>query len=184
MKYGSLEYRYAAPLAQALVDDPAFRSWVLSKSVFAEHSDAKLLNAEMAVHRKNDKAEWWRFHFTEKCRCDGCRGKETDLLAIFEAKTGVRFAIHFEVKQPTDTFKKDGVQSRGYPLRAQCWVSDPPKNVLPHQLASTGLFFSERKRGEYAQHLPNFPALITFEEIEKEFPHVAGWLVEQNGGTQ
>ncbi|EGP07355.1 hypothetical protein CSIRO_3087 [Bradyrhizobiaceae bacterium SG-6C] len=182
MKYGSLEYRYAAPIAQALVDDAAFRKWVLSKSVFAEHADARLLNTEMSAHRKNAAAEWWRFHFTERCRCDGCSGKETDLLAIFESGD-LRFAIHFEVKQPTDIFKKDGIQSRGYPLRAQCWVSDPPPKVLPHHLASTGLFFSERKRGEYAEHLPNFPTLIAFEEIEKEFPHVAGWLEQQNGSA-
>lgn len=184
MKYGSLEYQYAAPLAQALVDDAEFRAWVLSRSIFTDFADARLLNVEMSAHRKNSAAEWWRFHFTEKCRCGGCRGKETDLLAMFESKTGVRFAIHFEVKQPTDIFKKDGIQSRGYPLRAQCWVATPPAKVMPHDRASTGLFFSERKRGEFIEHLPNFPTQITFEKIEKEFPHVAGWLVQQNGGTQ
>lgn len=169
MKYGSLEYQYAAPLAQALVDDTLFRRWLLSKSVFAEYADAHLLNSEMAAYRKNNAAEWWRFHFTEKCRCEGCRGKETDLLAIFEAKTGFRFGIHFEIKRPKDIFKKDGIQSRGYPLRAQCWIGNPPAKVLPHQMASTGLFFSEKKRSEYAEHLPNFAALITFEEIETHF---------------
>lgn len=132
MKYGSLEYQYSAPLAEALIDDASFRRWLLAKSVFAEHTDAHLLNSEMAAHRRNDVAEWWRFHFTEKCRCEGCRGKETDFLAIFETKTGLRFGLHFEVKQPKDVFKKDGIQSRGYPLRAQCWVGNPPVSVLPH----------------------------------------------------
>jgi hypothetical protein len=172
MKYGSTEYLYAAPIARALIDDEAFRKWVLWKSDFAEFSDASVLHEEMAVHRGNATAEWWRFHYTEKCRCAGCSGKETDLLVVFESKSGVRFAIHFEVKQPKDKFKADGIQSRGYPLRAECWVANPPRNVLPHHRASTGLFFSENKRDEYASHLSNFRTLITFEEIERGFPQI------------
>lgn len=178
MRYGSLEYKYASPIAQALADNAAFREWVLLQSEFFEFSDARILHEEMAVHRSNPTAEWWRFHFTEKCRCLGCSGKETDLLAIFESKSRVRFALHFEVKQPTDTFKSDGVQSRGYPLRAQCWAGNSPPRVLPHQKASTGLFFSEAKRAEYADHLQQFKALITFEEIEMRFPHVSKWRAE------
>lgn len=176
MRYGSLEYKYAAPIAQGLTEDPHFRSWVLSKSEFHEFSDARILHEEMALHRRNSTAEWWRFHFTEKCRCLGCSGKETDILAIFESKSGIRFALHFEVKQPTDVFKGDGVQSRGYPLRAQCWVGSPPAKVLPHKAASTGLFFSEAKRSEYSEHLDHFKAQITFEEIEQNVPLVSKWL--------
>ena len=145
MKYGSIEYRYAAPIAQALVDDAKFRGWVLSRSPFARYSDAPILNKEMIGHRANATAEWWRFHFTEKCRCDGCSGKETDIFTVFESKDRVRFAIHFEVKQPTDKFKADGIQSRGYPLRADCWAQRAPAKVLPHKLASTGIFFSGAK---------------------------------------
>jgi hypothetical protein len=180
LKYGSVEYGYAAPLAQALITDAAFRRWVLLRSEFAEFSDARLLHEEMASWRGNAKAKWWRFHFTEKCRCAGCSGKETDLLAMFES-SGVRFALHFEIKQPNDKFKSDGIQSRGYPLRAQCWAATPPAKVLPHHRASTGLFFSEQKRGEYEQHLSSFKTLITFEEIERDFPQVAVW---QNGRAQ
>jgi hypothetical protein len=175
MKYGSVEYQYAAPIAQALIADKGFRRWVLSQSEFPEFADARVLHEEMAAHRSNRTAEWWRFHFTEKCRCAGCSGKETDVFVIFETASQARFALHFEVKQPKDKFKIDAVQSRGYPLRAQCWVKTPPANVLPHQKASTGLFFSERKRTEYAAHLPSFRTLITFEEIEREFPNVAAW---------
>lgn len=92
-----------------------FQKWGLSRSVFAELSDAKPLDREMQIHRKNDMSKWWRFHFTKKCHCDGRSGNETDLLAMFESKTRLRFAMHFAVKQPTDKFKADGVQSRGYP---------------------------------------------------------------------
>ncbi|MCK1341964.1 hypothetical protein IVB38_39865 [Bradyrhizobium sp. 38] len=175
MKYGSVEYQYAAPIARGLVEDADFRRWVLSKFNFSSSSDARILHREMQVHRRNPTAEWWRFYFTEACRCLGCSGKETDILAIFEDERSRRFAIHFEIKQPKDKFKADGVQARGYPLRAECWVGKPPPRVLPHQEASTGIFFSEAKRAEYEPHLDNFRTKITFEEIEQEFPQLAAW---------
>jgi hypothetical protein len=136
-------------------------------------ANARLLDEEMKAWRGNASAEWWRFHFTEKCRCDGCSGKETDILAIFEHTSKLRFALHFEVKHPNDKFKYDGIQSRGYPLRAQCWTTNPPARVLPHQKASTVLLFSETRRAEYASHLPPFRTLITLEDIERKFPEVA-----------
>jgi hypothetical protein len=176
MKYGSVEYQYAAPIAHSLVEDAKFRRWVLSKSKFSNSADARILYKEMRAHRQNPTAEWWRFYFTEGCRCLGCSGKETDILAMFEDAVGSRrFAIHFEIKQPKDKFKADGIQARGYPLRAECWAGKPPPKVLPHHEASTGIFFSEAKRAEYAAHLDNFQTQITFEEIEREFPHLAAW---------
>jgi len=136
----------------------------------------------MKAHRNSPNAEWWRFYFTESCRCAGCSGKETDLFTVFEARNGQRFAIHFEIKQPADRFKQDGIQSKGYALRAECWAKNPPPKVLPHTDASTGLFFSESKRKEYAAHLDCFDAKITFEEIAKEFPEVAEWNDQDKGG--
>jgi hypothetical protein len=185
MKYGSAEYAYADPIARGLVEDAAFRRWVLSKSTFSKSSGARILDKEMRSHRRNSTAEWWRFYFTESCRCLGCSGKETDILAIFEDTSGLRFAMHFEIKQPKDKFKSDGIQARGYPLRAECWVGKPPPRVLPHQAASTGIFFSEAKRTGYGPHLDSFQTKVTFEEIEKEFPHLAAWRhANQNGRTR
>jgi hypothetical protein len=135
-------------------------------------ADARLLHEEMRAWRGNATAEWWRFHFTEKCRCDGCSGKETDILAIFESKSRRRFALHFEVKHPRDKFKADGIQSRGYPLRAQCWAMKPPAKVLPHDTASTVLLFSKTKESEYGLHLAHFQTHMTFEDIEVAFPHL------------
>jgi len=80
MKYGSVEYQYAEPIAQGLIEDSAFRHWILSKSKFSNSSDARILHKEMKLHRRNPTAEWWRFYFTEGCRCLGCSGKETDKL--------------------------------------------------------------------------------------------------------
>ena len=50
MRYGSVEYKYASPIALALIDNATFREWVLSRSEFHEHSDARLLHKEMAIH--------------------------------------------------------------------------------------------------------------------------------------
>jgi hypothetical protein len=152
MKYGSREYQYAAPLALALVEHSPFRQWVTSKSAFSEFPSARIPHKEMTRHRGNSTAEWWRFHFTEKCRCLGCSGKETDILAIFESESRIRFALHFEVKQPTDRFKN---------LRAMGF--------------NQGAIHYEHSAGP-TKHLSNFNSLMTFEEIETEFPDVAKWL--------
>jgi hypothetical protein len=55
-------------------------------------------------------------------------------------------------------------------------ATKPPVKVLPHQAASTGLFFSEGKREEYAPHLEHFKSLMTFEEIEAQFPSILPFL--------
>lgn len=176
MSYGRKELLYAEPFAEALVNDLAFRSWVLRKTKFAEHADeARLLNREMKAQRSGTAKYWWRSHFTETCRCFGCRGQETDLLAIFETNKGLRFALHMEVKHPGDRFKETGVQAAAYPARAQCWSTpgQAPPNVLSHSEAATVLLCSSTKLEEYAPHLKYFETKITFEELRKEFPHAS-----------
>src|SRR5271163_3840627 len=96
--YGSTEFAYAKPFADALVDDPAFRSWVLRRTKFAHLAEgSRLLSEEMKARRSSSSTNWWRSHYTDE---DG----ETDILAVFEAAAGFRFALHFEVKQPKDRF--------------------------------------------------------------------------------
>jgi hypothetical protein len=176
MKYGSLEYRYAEPIARALADDSNFSNWVLSKSKFAEVANARLLKREMMLQRQNPTAEWGRFHFFMGCNnlcCSG--GRETDIFAVFEAENNRRFAMHFEVKQPKDRFDPARKQEQRYALRAQCWVGKAPPKVLKHQDASLGIFFSEANRKKFEPVLSFFPTQIAFEEIERKFPHVAEW---------
>ena len=170
MLYGYNERRYAEPFAEALVNRPIFRSWVLRQTIFASYADdARLLHREMHAQRSAGAETWWRSHFTEDCRCFGCSGQETDLLAIFEAATRFRFALHVEVKHPNDKFKKPN-QAPAYPVRARCWVAKTPYKVLPHAAATTVLLCSTRKLSEFARHLRYFETLTTFEDIEKEFP--------------
>ncbi|HWF95122.1 MAG TPA: hypothetical protein VG291_09225 [Xanthobacteraceae bacterium] len=125
MSYGKMELLYAAPFAEALANYTAFRSWVLKQTKFARFADeAQLLHREMMAKRIFGTQYWWRSHFTESCRCFGCSGQETDLLAIFETSTSVRIALHVEVKHPGDRFKDAGNQAAAYPVRAQCWVAN------------------------------------------------------------
>lgn len=132
---------------------------------------ALLLHDEMKARRSKSATTWWRSHYHKKCRCQGCSEQETDILAIFEAASGIRFALHFEVKQPKDRFPTDKDQAANYALRAKCWVALPPRRVVPHADAATVLLCSAAKLADYAAHLPKFGSIITFEEIARVFPN-------------
>ena len=176
MRYGSHEFKYAQPFAEELAADPAFRSWVLQRTKFAKFADgSRVLSEEMQKRRSGGSANWWRSHYTEKCKCEGCTGQETDILAIFECANGERFALHFEVKQPSDNFPTDRDQAANYRYRAECWVKRAPRAVLPHADAQTALVCSAQKLRTYALHIPKFDARFTFEEIAHSFPR-ATWL--------
>lgn len=148
----------------------ADRIWVLKRTAFADWADeARLLHKQMQERRSARAGYWWRSYYTESCRCLGCSGRETDLLAIFEA-SGHRFALHVEVKHPRDKFKPK--QAEAYPVRAQCWAAKAPPKVLPHQSASAAVIFSEASRNRFKPHLRHFNAEFTFEELSKAFPRL------------
>lgn len=170
MNYGAIELQFAEPFAEALVAIPAFRTWVLRQTKFeAFAEEARLLHKEMKAHRSATAKNWWRSHFTDECRCPGCKGQETDLLAIFEIPQGFRFALHVEVKQPKDRFKENGIQAASYPLRAHCWSTKGTlARGLPHSAATTALLFSETQRTRYGPHLRHFETLLTFEETDEQ----------------
>jgi hypothetical protein len=173
VEYGHREKRYARPIADALADNAAFRAWMLGRTRFAESaSTARLLDMEMLAKQSKGAKSWWASHFSEACRCIGCRGQETDLLAIFEAPQAFRFAVHFEVKHPGDRFKEGGTQAAAYPVRAACWVDTPPKRILRHSAATTALLYAAAKTAEYSDHLSIFESKVTFEEIRESFPGV------------
>ena len=108
-------------------------------------------------------------------------GKETDLLAIFEDGSGYRFALHVEVKQPTDAFRKGEYQAAAYSERAACWVTPgrTPAGVIPHLGATTALLCANAMLNTSPSHVAQFGAVFTFEMIAElfdvHFPH----LVEQ-----
>lgn len=170
MGYGMKELAYAQPFADRLQRDSAFRSWVLQKTVFKNDADnARLMAGEMLALRGAGTQFYWRSHYSERCRCAGCSGQETDLLSVFEASSGARFAIHTEVKHPGDKFSSPR-QAASYRLRAACWCAKPPKSVVPHTKAATMLLCSQEKLGEYGSNVMHFDTVLTFEQIELAFP--------------
>jgi hypothetical protein len=174
MEYGRLEKLFARPIADALVSNSQFRAWLLSRTKFAEFATtACLLDQEMLAKRSKGAKSWWASHFTEMCRCAGCRGQETDLLAIFETEEAFRFALHIEVKHPGDKFQMGGTQAASYPIRAACWAGKAPSRVLRHSAATAVLLYSSDKAKEYESHLPHFESRITFQEILRAFPSFA-----------
>jgi hypothetical protein len=137
-RYGSEEYRYARPLADGLVADPAFRTWFIGRTVFREYADtSRLLHDEQMQRRAASAENWWRSCWTMSCACGDCRQRETDLLAIFQTQDDYRFALHVEVKSPGDRFGVD--QAADYVRRAACWTGREraPRTVLPHDAATT-----------------------------------------------
>jgi hypothetical protein len=148
MRFGGVEWTYAEPFAQAVVGQAAFRAWVLGRTRFAPCvREAVLLHEAMKSKRTKVAESWWRSHYTEKCRCRGCSGQETDLLAVFQVGKPC-FALHIKVKQPDDDVDPKKDQAANYALRAECWVRQAPERVLPHAAADTMLLFSERRRAD------------------------------------
>ena len=174
--YGAMELRYAEPFARGLVNNPDFRSWVILQSKFAAAaSSAVLLHAEMAAQRSKASGTWWRSHWRSGCVCPGCAGgQETDLLAVFGEPGGSRFALHVEVKQPTDTFSSKRDQAANYRTRAECWVVNTPRSVLPHADADTMFLCSDNRLAAFAPHLAKFGSVVTFEQIADRFPAIYG----------
>lgn len=171
MRYGNLEYFFAEAFANALVEDQDFSAWVLRRTKFRELAQqARLLHEEMFSTRSKAATTWWRSHFTEKCRCPGCSGQETDLLAVFETNAKKRFALHVEVKQPRDRFPAHKRQGVGYGIRAACWAASAPVNVVQHSESSTLLLCCETKVQAYGENASDFDAVITFQQIAREFP--------------
>jgi hypothetical protein len=75
MIYGKNELEYAAPFANALANDRAFRIWVLQTEFACFANDARPLQEEMKKRRSASAKTWWQSHFTEACRCAAAAAK-------------------------------------------------------------------------------------------------------------
>jgi hypothetical protein len=170
--YGHLEHRYAEPFAETLAADPHFRAWVLQQTKFADRGESRVLLDQMRALRTSRQAPWWKNYFTPSCNCFGCvGGRETDVFAVLDDTQGARFALHIEIKQPTDRFNPKAMQADRYRARAACWVYSAPRTVLAHADACTIILCSETKRANFATEIERFDNCITFEEIARTFPH-------------
>ncbi len=168
VRYGSNEYRYARPLAEALRANRQFRSWFLGKTKYATFSDAAVLLDEKQKLARSPSAEnWWRSYYAGSAYRfkKECGERETDLLAVFEVEHGFRFALHIEVKAPGDRFGTG--QARDYNRRAICWAGNGrnPKTVLPHNEGTTVLCCEAKFREDHVSEAKMFASIVTIEEI-------------------
>jgi hypothetical protein len=147
--YSTLEFRYARPLARAIVTQPEFRAWLLRRTKVASIARDLCPMPKLQATKRNtkDQKRWYWFnHFCrDTCSCqveqwlpeDG-RRTETDILIIFKEPTGSRIALHIEVKPPGEGWddKKRKWQAETYRRRAECWATNPemrPPTVLEHR---------------------------------------------------
>ena len=153
-KYSPNEFLYARPIASALLHDRTFRQWFLADTKFAAvAADALPLGEDQSSLRStpNSKRWWWFNHYCPKdgsCTCKLGTGLETDILIIFEVIHEIRFALHVEVKRPSETLG-DG-QAETYPRRAACW-SEPttrPRRILAHEDYVTVLVCGDNLRAD------------------------------------
>jgi hypothetical protein len=135
--YSELELRYARPVAEAVLADPAFRRWLLCQTPFERtYFDAVPIGDEQARLRSRGlKNPYWFNYWCGKDRRCSCRvgtGIETDILIILASPQARRLAIHIEVKRPGEKLG-DG-QAESYRRRAACWASveTRPRTVPPH----------------------------------------------------
>jgi hypothetical protein len=172
-RYAHFEKKYSEPIADGIAHNARFRAWLLKHTKFGHQAKVALpLIEEMQKKRSKSAQTWWGSHYTESCRCTGCSGQETDLLVVFEGDSS-RFALHVEIKQPTDNFPTHKDQAESYAIRAECWIGKPPKAIVPHFAADTMLICGENRLADYEVHLPKFGSVITFEEIAASFPDMA-----------
>jgi hypothetical protein len=142
-KYSPLEFRYARPLARAIMTRPDFRHWLLRRTKYASVAagSCPVPKLQAKIRKKKEQRRWYWFnHFcrdTCSCQVEGwkpgdTRRTETDILIILREPFGLNFALHIEVKPPGEDFRQ--WQAETYPRRGKCW-SNPetrPATVLEH----------------------------------------------------
>lgn len=168
--YGHKEHVCADAFATALRDDPDFLQWVLAQTPFAGRDGVRVICDEMIAKRPKAKF-WWKNYWAGRCKCFGCSGSETDVFLVFEDVSSRRFALHVEVKQPTDRFDSAKRQGERYRARAACWARAAPPKVPDHEEAGTILICSMTKLDAFADEVSKFDATITFEAIAPRFPN-------------
>ena len=169
--YSEKELVYARALAEGLISDGSFRSWLTGLPELAEAThDPELQAARRSRTMKNP---YW---FNLWCgTCDrsnrhGCKigtGIETDVFLIFETRDG-RTGCHIEVKRRGDRLG-DG-QALSYPRRAACW-SDPsrrPRTVPPHDRWRTILVHGDAQLTD--AEATAFQRIVTHDDVAVRLP--------------
>lgn len=177
-RYSTLEFRYARPLAKAIMTRPDFRHWLLAGTSYASvaaHS-YPVPRRQARLRKTRDQRRWYWFnHFCrDTCSCqveewkpEDRRRTETDILIVLTEPSGSRFAVHIEIKPPGDEFRK--WQAETYSRRAKCWAKPEtkPATVLGHDGYVTLLVCGDNLKSD--------PRIKNFDDV---FYHsdIAEWI--------
>jgi hypothetical protein len=169
--YGRIEHGYCAPVAEALATDFSFANFILSRTGLVDwHDNFRCLKNEQSQLRKSAKF-WWKNVFCSEstCKCEGLKGREVDILAVFERVDGARLGLHVECKNPRDRFHVG--QAHGYRERLACWTQPGrgPRTIPQHELAAS-LLICERNNKHSVSDINQFDGVVYFDEIAARLP--------------
>jgi hypothetical protein len=136
--YSELELRYARPIANGVLENDAFRSWLLAGTKLGDGICQSLPVGRVQAELRSQTMKnpyWFNYWCGKDARC-ACRigtGIETDILIILDCPSGRRLGLHIEIKRPGEHLGNG--QAESYSRRAECWAtpSTRPITVLPHQ---------------------------------------------------
>ncbi|WP_146740147.1 hypothetical protein [Hyphomonas sp. GM-8P] len=164
--YGRIEHRYCEPVAEALASDRTFAQFFMERANIKGWGEAfRCLKDEQENLRKSARF-WWKNVFCpeSRCQCPNLRGREVDILAVFERLDGVRLGMHIECKHPKDIFSEG--QAERYRERLSCWTKSergPP--TIPAHEEAVAILICDRANNRSASDLAQFDAIIFFDEI-------------------
>lgn len=164
--YGVIEHSYCEPVAEALACDVNFAKFFMTRAGKGGWADSFNCQKDEQARLRTSGDYWWKNVFCHegRCECPNLRGREIDILAVFERTDGNRLGMHIECKQPTDRFSAG--QAARYRERLLCWTKDGkgPRTIPKHHSA-VAILICDRPNRHKVEDLTQFDATIFFDEI-------------------
>ncbi|MBT2187555.1 hypothetical protein [Sphingobium nicotianae] len=155
--------------AEALENNPGFRTWLISEGRFWRHPNAALLCTEQETARKSAK-HWWKHWWT---RLPDGSESETDIFSVWECD-GFRFAIHIENKPPHGNLSF--IQAATYRRRATFMANQP--RWLSYSDFETIILAPSSFIERHRECANQFDRAITYEQIARFVPLMQAALDE------
>jgi len=170
--YGPIEHGYCEPVAEALAGNPQFAKLFMRRAGCGDWADSFVCLKDEQRRLRTSGSYWWKnvFCHESRCECPNLRGREIDILAVFQRLDGDRLGMHIECKHPADTFSKG--QASRYRERLACWTTEGkgPRTIPKHDVAVAILIY-DRSNCHAADDLSCFDAIIFFDEISIHLPN-------------
>lgn len=158
-------------MAKALATDAAFARFFMERAKRCDWTEEfRCLDREQAALRTSG-AYWWKnvFCSESRCLCPNLRGREIDILAVFERADGARLGMHIECKHPGDRFSAG--QAARYRERLECWTQQGrgPRTIPRHETA-VAILMCDRANRFADDDLGQFDGVVYFDEIARLLP--------------